>query len=117
MKAALTLFFIFVGMIVKGQDSLGLVTGTVLDEKSKALEGTTVQLISLADTLKTTMVTTDGDGFFKISSIPFGYYRLRFSHVGLQPLTLDSIHFRAERYDFNLNDIELQSNQGTERMD
>ncbi|HEU4609590.1 MAG TPA: hypothetical protein VFS31_15840, partial [Chitinophagaceae bacterium] len=46
---------------------------------------------------------------FEINSIGYGYYKLRISFSGLQPVMLDSIHVREERYDFNLNDIVLKS--------
>lgn len=84
--------------------------GTVLDEKSKALESATVQLINLKDSQKQQTVLTDKDGWFQISNIAFGYYRLKVSYIGFHTLTIDSIYFRAERYDFNLNDVVLQPN-------
>lgn len=86
----------------------GSITGTVLDEKGKALEGATVQLASLADTLRPISTTTDKEGSFSFSSIAYGYYRLRVSYVSLQPMLIDSLHFRAERSDFNLNDLMLK---------
>src|SRR5688572_11549769 len=101
------LFLLFTG-IVSGQ-GLGLVVGNVMDEKKKALEGASVQLSPLVDSLPSRTVLSAADGSFTLENIPFGYYRLRVSFVGFQALTLDSIHFRAERYDFNLNDIVLKS--------
>ena len=89
-------------------DHLGIIIGNVLDEKTKALESATVQLVSLKDAQQKRAVITDKDGAFQISNIPFGYYNLKISYIGFNPLTIDSIYFRAERYDFNLNDIVLQ---------
>ncbi len=86
----------------------GIVTGSVLDEGKKAIEGATVTLISMSDSLKRLNTLTDKNGSFTISGIPMGYYRLRFSFVGLQNLQMDSIYFRTERFDFNLNDIVLK---------
>jgi hypothetical protein len=37
---------------------------------------------------------------------------LKISHTGLQPLVIDSIHFRSERFDFNLNDLVLKIKTG-----
>ncbi len=79
-----------------------------MDERKKALEGVTVVLMPLKDSMNKRTLQTDKDGLFTFSNIPFGYYRLRLSYTGLQMLTLDSINFRQERFDFNLNDLVLK---------
>jgi outer membrane receptor protein involved in Fe transport len=99
--------FLLLGLLVQAQGS-GIITGNVLDEKKKALEGATIQLSLMTDSLSTLSATTDKDGDFTITRIPFGLYRLRVTFVGLKPVTIDSLHFRAERSDFNLNDIILK---------
>ncbi|HEX7844869.1 MAG TPA: TonB-dependent receptor, partial [Chitinophagaceae bacterium] len=86
----------------------GILVGNVMDEKSKALEGATIQLVSFTDTLHKRSVSTDKSGHFNFNEVPFGYYKLSISYIGLQSLTFDSIHFRTERYDFNLSDIVLK---------
>lgn len=86
----------------------GILTGNVLDESKKAVEGSTVVLVSMRDSLNSRSLLTDKSGSFTFTNISFGYYRLRLSYVGKQTLYLDSIWFRAERYDFNLNDIVLK---------
>jgi hypothetical protein len=88
-------------------DNVGIIIGNVLDEKNKALESATVQLTSIKDSQQKKLSITDKDGAFQISNIPFGYYNLKISYIGFNTLTIDSIYFRAERYDFNLNDIIL----------
>ena len=85
----------------------GILVGNVMDEKRKALEGATVHLIPFRDSVNRKAVSTDKTGHFSFQGIPFGYYKLSISYIGLQPLTLDSIYFRTERYDFNLSDIVL----------
>lgn len=95
--------------------SSGLLTGNVMDDKKKALAGASIQLISLEDSVKRRSALTDKDGEFSFSAITFGYHKLLISFVGYQPLTIDSIHFRAERFDFNLNDIVLKP-AGTENL-
>ena len=76
----------------------GIITANVFDSTKKALNGVSVQLISM----------TDKVGNFTLTEIPFGYYRLRLSYVGMQTITLDSIFFRTERFDFNLNDLIMK---------
>lgn len=109
MKSLFTLLVLLSALGASSQkDNLGIIIGSVLDEKSKALEGATVQLISFKDSLHQRTTLTDKDGGFELNSISYGYYKLRISFSGLQPVTLDSIHVREERYDFNLNDIVLK---------
>src|SRR5215211_6696822 len=95
------------------KDSSGILTGSILDEKLKALEGATVQLISDKDSLRRHTSSTDKNGAFEFHKLPFGYYKLRISHVGFQPLVFDSIHFRTDRYDFNMNDLVLKRTANT----
>lgn len=116
MKFLLSVFICLLGFEAFGQsEAPGIIIGSVLDEKNKALESATVQLSGINSQQKKT-VLTDKDGGFQISNIVFGYYRLKISFIGYNTLTLDSIYFRAERYDFNLNDLVLQpkiSDSGT----
>lgn len=118
MKFLLCLFICVWGFEAVAQsNSLGIIVGNVLDEKGKALEGATLQLTSFGDNLWKKSVLSDKDGGFQISNIPFGYYRLKVSYVGLNSLTLDSIYFRAERFDFNLNDVILKQNTNSGMME
>lgn len=86
----------------------GIITGNVMNDKKKALEGASVQLIPLGDSLPGPATVTDEAGQFTMSGVPFGYYRLSISYVGLRQLSIDSIYFRSDRFDFNLTDITLQ---------
>ncbi len=88
----------------------GIIAGNVLDENKKAIEGVTVVLINLTDTTKRRTTVSDKSGEFLFEKIALGYYRLRLSNVGMQNLTLDSIHLRQERFDFNLNDVLMKPN-------
>ena len=47
------------------------------------------------------------DGSFSFENLPFGYYKLKVSVTGYNNLSLDSIYLRAERFDFDLNDVKL----------
>ncbi len=97
-------------IIVSGQDkpAPGILTGNAADERKKPLEGAAAEIILIADSLQRQSVLTDKDGGFSIHGIAYGHYRLRISYVGLQPLIIDSINFRAERADFNFSDIILK---------
>ena len=127
MRFFLTTLLSFIGFTALAQPGLptvanakegpGIIVGTAMDEKSRALKSATVQLTRMSDTAGNYTVLTDDYGAFRISGIAYGYYRLKISYVGLQPLILDSIYFRAERYDFNLNDLVLKATGETGKMD
>lgn len=102
------LFFALSGSAISQAKEPGVITGNVLDQNKKALNGGSVSLFLLNDSAQKFSTTTDREGAFTINNIPFGYYRLRITYVGMQSLNLDSIWFRAERYDFNLNDLLLK---------
>jgi len=97
-------------IVVNAQDkpASGILAGNVTDERKKALEGASSQLILLADSTKSQSILTDKEGNFSFQNIAYGYYRLRVSYVGLQSLTIDSINFRPERSDFNFSDLTLR---------
>jgi len=98
-------------IVIKAQDkpASGILAGNIMDERKKALEGASSQLILLADSTKKQSALTDKEGNFSFQNITYGYYSLRISYVGLQSLTIDSIYFRPERADFNFNDLVLKS--------
>ena len=78
------------------------------------MEAVTVVLTSLKDTTKRRTIETDKNGNFLFEKISLGYYRLRFSNVGMQNLILDSINIRQERFDFNLNDVVMKPNANSQ---
>lgn len=104
----LVLFFHFFINAFSQDKEAGILAGNIMDEKSKALDGATIQLISFTDTLNARSTSTDKTGQFSFSNIAFGYYKLTASFIGLQTLTIDSISFREDRYDFNLPEIILK---------
>lgn len=92
----------------KVKRQVGIIMGNVLDAKSgKALGFASVDLSRAADTTKKIHATADKNGSFEFTGLSFGYYRLSIDAVGFRKTNLDSIHLRAERYDFNLGDIKL----------
>ena len=110
-KLSLLLFLFTVSVLCFSQEKTpGLITGNVIDQDKKALVGVTVTLFPVNDSARSRSVTTDKDGDFSFEKIAFGYYRLNFSFTGLQNLSIDSINFRAERFDFNMGDITMKPN-------
>lgn len=113
-KPAVLLVLLFFSKMVYGQSAgagQGLVIGTIMDaDNSKAISGAGVTIFLLADTAVQTTHASLANGEFSFDKLQFGYYRLRITAVGYSSLTLDSIHIRAERFDFDLNDIKLSKN-------
>ena len=103
------LFILSLNSFSQGTES-GIITGNVMDETKKAIEGVTVVLTPMNDSTKRRTAIADKNGDFLFEKIAFGYYRLRLSTVGMQSLTLDSIHLRKERFDFNLSDLVMKPN-------
>ncbi len=96
----------------------GIITGTVMDgAQDKALPQATVELTLRGDSTVKYTVLTVKDGGFLFEHLAFGWYRLRISLTGYNTLTLDSIHLRAERFDFDLNELKLNpSNRQMEEV-
>ena len=93
---------------VKNTVSHGLIIGTITDaDNGKALPGANVTLIKLNDSTVTKTVITVKDGSFLFEQLSFGYYRVQVTYTGYAILKIDSIYLRAERFDFDLNDIKL----------
>lgn len=110
----LLIFFMVSGFLLQAQEaakgsSPGIITGNVLDEKQKAVADATVELQSLADSTVSQGALTDKNGNFSLSNIPFGWYRLKITFVSFQPLVIDSLHFRTERFDFNMSDLVMKT--------
>ncbi len=93
------------------QAASGLVIGSIMDaDNNKAIEGAAVSMQLLQDTASVQNLLSLKNGEFLFDKLGFGYYRLRVGAVGYRPLTIDSIYIRAERFDFDLNDIKLNKN-------
>jgi hypothetical protein len=106
------LFLLFSCLSVAGfnqSTSPGIATGNVMDEKQKPLEGATVSLAPLQDSIQKKVALSDKNGSFTFSAVATGYYKLSVSFAGFRPLAIDSIHFRADRADFNFTDIVLKA--------
>jgi outer membrane receptor protein involved in Fe transport len=95
------------GVLAQSRGGGGILAANVMDESRKGLEGASAELVSLSDTSQKQSVLTDKDGGIFFRDLKFGVYRLRISYVGFQTLSIDSINFREDRSDFNLNDLIL----------
>ncbi len=86
----------------------GILIGSILDaDNSKAVAEASVKLVLVSDTSVQQNQLSLVDGAFVFDKIAFGYYRLRIDATGYTTRIIDSIYFREERFDFDLNDIRL----------
>jgi outer membrane receptor protein involved in Fe transport len=115
LKRFLSFTLVILSLNSFAQTPQGIISGNVLDEKKLAIMGASVQLYSLTDSLYKRTTLTDKAGEFSFSSLAFGWYRIRITSISFSPLVLDSIHVRAERFDFSLNDLTL--NQSASQME
>jgi len=104
--------FLFFSVTVFAQSAQsaasGLVIGSILDaDNSKALEGAGLKMLLLSDTANPYNQLSQKNGEFLFNKLAFGYYRLQITAVGYNTMIIDSIYLRAERFDFDLNDIKL----------
>lgn len=106
--------FLFISNSIVAQTpetSPGIIIGSVLDaDNSKAIGGASIDIYNLTDTFYKSKTVSSLNGEFIFDKLRFGYYRLRITAVGYSSLTIDSINIRAERFDFDLNDIKLNKN-------
>nr|HPH24720.1 hypothetical protein [Chitinophagaceae bacterium] len=89
-------------------EEVGLLIGNLLDAtNNKPIAYATLSLVSVTDSTKKILQVSDKNGAFEFDKISFDFYKLVVNATGYNIYTLDSIYFRAERYDFNLGDVKL----------
>jgi hypothetical protein len=88
--------------------NIGIITGVVMDaDNIKPVAGASIVLSRISDAAISFTNITVKDGAFLFEHLPFGYYKLQVSFSGFSNLKLDSIYLRADRFDFDLNEIKL----------
>jgi hypothetical protein len=105
----LSVFFSFLCTLCLAQDDnkAGVITGNLVNEQTKrAVEGATITVVNLSAN-NTLPLLSDKAGEFTFTNLQTGFYRIQVTAVGFATLTIDSIHVRKERTDFNLGDIAL----------
>jgi hypothetical protein len=78
------------------QQTLGGITGQVVDTSGGALPGTTVNLVG-DQTQLTRSTTADATGVYNFVNLPIGNYTLTFTHDGFQTQNVPSILVQANR--------------------
>jgi hypothetical protein len=87
---------------------VGVITGSIIAaENGKPLPGATINSTCISDSSIKKITVAGKDGTFLLEQLPFGYHRLQIVMTGYSKLTIDSIYLRADRFDFNLNEVKL----------
>lgn len=94
-----------------------VLSGNVTDEKGRALEGATVMIFNLPDTISGQPVLTASDGSFELPQVAYGYHRLRISYSGLQAVTIDSIYCHEGHDLIRFENITLKMDTAGAQMD
>ncbi len=118
MRKFITFFsLLFFSTVVSAQNTdpaSGLIIGSILDaDNSRAVSGAAISLKLIQDTSIAHNQLSFSNGEFIFDKLRYGYYRLQVSAVGYNLIIIDSIHIRAERFDFDLNDIKLNKKSST----
>lgn len=93
---------------IKQTSQAGIIIGSVIDgDNSKPVPSASISLRNITDTAFLKSIISEKDGGFVLDQLPYGYYSLRITASGFASLQLDSIYIRAERFDFDLNEIKL----------
>jgi len=100
----------------KSKSNIGLIIGNIIDAQSgKPVAFASIAAISFLDSNKKVIEVADKNGSFEIDKLPLGYYKLRIVATGYKITTIDSLHLRTERYDFNVGDVKI--NQASAELD
>jgi hypothetical protein len=75
--------------VASAQVSTGSISGTVTDPQGGAIPSAAVKAVLVANNEAFT-TTTDNDGFFKLSSLPIGIYRVEIVKDGFRKLSIGS---------------------------
>ena len=82
--------------LARAQQTLGGITGTVVDSSGGVLPNTTVTIVGDQTKLTRTQQTNDSGGYDFVD-LPIGTYTLSFTHDGFQTLKIPSITVQADR--------------------
>jgi hypothetical protein len=92
----------------------GIIIGNIVNaENSRAIVGATITLINMKVDTNKLFTTSLKAGSFIFEKLPYGYYSLKVSFIGVTNFQIDSIHIREDRFDFDLNDVKLSTKANT----
>ncbi|MBN2756459.1 MAG: TonB-dependent receptor [Bacteroidales bacterium] len=103
------------GMGMQDMPENGVLSGTILDNAGNPVEYATVSLFSLRDDKLVTGGITDEKGYFKITKIKLGGYKVDIKFIGFDKKTIKSVYLfpkgrgKGEGIDQDLGQIILET--------
>jgi hypothetical protein len=110
----LILFPLLIAPSALAQTTVSTIEGTIKDAQGSVVSGAQVVVKSAAIGLERT-VTTDANGFYRVTALPAGIYSLAVSHTGFANRNFDNIELTVNRT-LTL-DIPLEVGAVTEQVD
>ena len=90
--ASILFLFIGLGLPCQAQQTVGAMTGTVLDSSGAAVPDAVVKARNVATNFE---VTAHSSGSYSISNLPIGTYELKFTKEGFETETHTQVLLRA----------------------
>ena len=110
MKKALILLLIFCTVFIVqsfGQNKIGKISGQVLDESQKGIDGATVSLLRTKDASLLKVGVTDKAGYYDFEKIAEGDYTISVTVTGFQKKVSEPFTISASNSAVNLKAIQL----------
>src|SRR5271169_1388539 len=95
-RLAVLLFSLWMGPRLGAQQTLGGITGTVLDDSGATIPAATVTIVG-NETKLTRSQDTNEAGNYDFVNLPIGSYSVSISHTGFQTLKIPAIQVQANR--------------------
>src|SRR5690349_13542273 len=94
--------------------SQGSITGTVVDKSGNIpIESADVSLLNSADSTLVKGTSSDKDGKFTFSGIPFGRYTVRANFIGYSTMNIKGVVVSSDKPEVTLDPIKLTSGTTT----
>lgn len=114
-KMILCIFLVHIAVTSLGQNKIGKISGIILDNENKHLEGVTITLLRQKDTSIAKTAISNKAGEYGIDKVSIGRYILRISAVGYGTYTSQPIEISEGEADYtnpNVNLVKAQKNLG-----
>src|ERR1700689_5499105 len=95
-RVAVLLFSLWIAPRLGAQQTLGGITGTVLDDSGAIIPAATVTIVG-NETKLTRSQNTNEAGNYDFVNLPIGSYSISVSHAGFQTLQIPAIQVQANR--------------------
>jgi len=108
-RALLSIFFFISAFTVIAQSDRGKITGRIIDEQQKPIEGATAELLRAKDSGLVKVAISNKAGVIEFENIRFGSYLIRATYVNHERSFSPVINLSAETNAVILTDISLKA--------